>query len=159
MSKDTQVDVVSPKEENRTTTPAEPPVSSTYEKLGQVDTSVYTVCQYEESSEKTSTLSLCPDVLLKGNQKLRRFLFVACAVALLALLLVSLLLGVIGTAKSCCTTKCRAEEASSSLTLSDMNQTAVYLPMRAAVSISMPYSLCSEPLLKYLDIRLPKPNN
>lgn len=107
-----------------------PPASSTYEKIGVLDVSVYSNCEYPQEEGYPSCYTRC----YTPNLKQKRAIFVVCTVALVAMLVINLLLGIGGVTKSICSTaaKCKMEEISSSMN-ANMTSHTEQLPMETEV--------------------------
>lgn len=106
--------------------PATQESHSTYEKIGTLDVSVYSNCDYPKKGE---TVSGKGDLGFSLRKKV--VLLVVCGVAVATLLVLSLVLGIAGVAigTGCCasTPTCRIEETSSAFTPPDTADTEYLL--------------------------------
>lgn len=117
-------------------TTQEPP--STYEKIGVLDVSVYSHCEYPKETTTSGQIGV-----FKGVQK-KRVLCLVCGVAVAVLVVLSLVLGVAGLArKGCCsaTAKCKVEEISGTITAPNTT-TLVQMDIEVSIVFSCLISHC-----------------
>ena len=113
-----------------------PPPSSTYEKIGVLDVSVYTSCDYQAKEEKNKrSTKVTPTRIWRGDWRVKlKIALLAVLAAVLAITLVtSFALGTAGVAIGKSPTKCRIEVTSTLLNRTSDTITGL-LPITTGVS-------------------------